>query len=68
MADFYGSSFCLNTVMTRLGKEAVGDLTLHHHAPALDRRHAVDAFDDQGRGDVVGKVGHELGGWWIECG
>src|SRR5262249_6325585 len=22
MADFYGSSFCLNTVMTRLGKEA----------------------------------------------
>jgi hypothetical protein len=22
MADFYGSSFCLNVVMTRLGKEA----------------------------------------------
>ena len=43
-----------------LGKEAVGDLTLHHHAPDADSRQSVEAFGDERRRDVVGKVGDEL--------
>src|SRR5207245_9182789 len=44
----------------RGGEEAVGHLALHNHAPVLDRRQAVEALDDDRRGDVVGQVGDEL--------
>ena len=44
----------------RRGEEAVGDLALHHHAPALDGRQAVEALDDDRRRDVVRQVRDEL--------
>src|SRR3954454_10343444 len=44
----------------RDGKESVGDLALHHHAPARDARKAGEALDDDRRRDVVREVGDEL--------
>ena len=44
----------------RPGEEAVGDLALDHHAPALDGRARGEALDDERGGDVVGQVGDEL--------
>src|SRR6266508_1086035 len=41
-------------------EEAVGDLALHHHAPALQSREAVQRLDDERRRDVVRKVRDEL--------
>ena len=48
------------------GEEAVGDLALHHHAPELDRREAVEALDDERRRDVVRQVRDELAGRRLE--
>ena len=42
------------------GEEAVGDLALHHHAPELDRRQAVEALDDHGVATLYGQVRDEL--------
>ena len=50
------------------GEEPVGDLALHHHAPALDRRQAVEALDDDRRGDVVRQVRDELARRRVEVG
>ncbi len=44
----------------RQREEAVGDLALHHHAPGVDQRQAVEALDDERRGDVVRQVRDEL--------
>ena len=33
---------------------------MHHHTPERDRRHAVEALDDERRGDLVREVRHEL--------
>ena len=44
----------------RLREEAVGDLALHHHAPELDLRQAVEALDEERRRDVVRQVRDEL--------
>src|SRR5262245_45712817 len=30
----------------RIGEEAVGDLTLHHHTPALEPRKRIETLDD----------------------
>ena len=50
-------SVCLRR---RLREEAIRHLSLHHHAPELDLRQAVEALHDQGRRNVVRQVGHEL--------
>ncbi len=42
------------------GEQPVGDLALHHHAPAVDRRQPVEALDEQRRRDVVRQVRDEL--------
>ena len=44
----------------RLGEEPVRDLTLHHDAPQVDDRKAVEALGDQRGRDVVRQVGDEL--------
>src|ERR687887_632977 len=44
----------------RLGEEAVGDLTLDHHAPKLQAGEAVEALDDERSRDVVRQVRDEL--------
>ena len=44
----------------RLREQAIGDLALHHHAPALDARQTVETLDDQRRRDVVRQVRDEL--------
>ena len=50
-----------------LGEEAVGDLALHHHAPRLEiGREAIEALDDERRGDVVRQVRDELVGRRLE--
>ena len=41
-------------------EQAVGDLALHHHAPALDVRQPVEALDEERRRDVVRQVCDEL--------
>ena len=48
------------TPSSRRGEEAVGDLALHHHAPALDGGQPVEALDDDRRRDVVRQVRDEL--------
>ena len=52
----------------RHGEEAVGDLALHHHAPLLERRQAVERLDDDRRRDVVGQVRDELARGGVERG
>ena len=44
----------------RLGEESLGDLALHHHAPALERWNVLQRLDDQWRCDVVREVRDEL--------
>ena len=44
----------------RRREQAVCDLALHHHAPELDLRQAVEALDEERRRDVVRQVGNEL--------
>jgi len=45
----------------RRGEEAIGDLSLHHHAPALERRGMFEGLHHERRGDVVGQIRDELG-------
>ena len=44
----------------RLGEESFGHLPLHHHAPELEPRLAVEALDDHRGRDVVREVRDEL--------
>ena len=44
----------------RAGEEAIGDLPLHHHAPAGQRVRVLERLDDEGRSDVVREVRDEL--------
>ena len=50
----------------RDGEEPVGDLTLHHHAPVLEERRALEGLDHERRGDVVREVRDELSRLRIE--
>ena len=43
-----------------LCEEPLGDLALHHDAPARQRLRVLQRLDDERRGDVVREVGHEL--------
>ena len=47
---------------SRQREEAIGDLALHHDAPALERRCMLQSLDDERRRDVVREVGDELRG------
>ena len=54
----------------RLGRrpreEPVRDLALHHHAPEVDARKAVEALHHDWRRDLVGEVRDELGRGRVE--
>ena len=45
---------------TRLRKEALCNLALHHHTPVAERGGVLERLDDERGGDVVRKVGDEL--------
>src|SRR5829696_8966998 len=50
----------------RLGEESVGDLALHHHAPALHQRQPVQGLDHDGRRHLVREIRNELCGRRLE--